>query len=93
MSTTKNGFYNTMNGARLCRPRRKAANLTNQPYVDPWDNLLYAILIQAAMDSRGAKMDGARYEDGRPAEAVAFLKSDTAAAWWRYLGRRPKHNN
>lgn len=93
MSTTKNGFYNTMNGARLCRPRRKAANLTNQPYVDPWDNLLYAILLQAAMDSRGAKMDGARYEEGRPAEAVAFLKSDTAAEWWRYLGRRPKHND
>lgn len=91
--TTKNGFYNTMNRARHCRPRRKATNLTNQPYVSPWDNLLYAILLQAATDSRGAKMDGAHYADGRPAEAVAFLKSDTAAEWWRYLGRRPKHND
>lgn len=86
-------FYNTMNEARLCRPRRKVVNMMNQPYVDPWDNLLYAILLQAAMDSRGAKMDGARYKDGLPAEALAFLKSDTAAEWWRYLGRRPKHND
>ena len=90
MSTTKNGFYQEMNGATIARPvkRRRsgcgAKDIKNARFVDPWDNLLYAILLQAAVDSKGDK-----YGVHCQSNAAKFLQSDTARDWWDYLKSRP----
>lgn len=88
MSVTN--FYNEMNNARKARPHRAgtgARDMRTQRYVDPWDCLLYAILLQAVNDSKGDKWG---VECKSP--AIKFLKSDRARAWWDYLKTRPKYD-
>lgn len=86
MSTTKNGFYRDMNGATHARPvkrRRSGYGAKEMKFVDPYDNLLYAILLQAAVDSKGDKY-GVHCRD----DAAKFLQSDTARDWLDYLKTR-----
>ena len=89
MSTTKNGFYAEMNHAHKPRAHRAgtgAKDTRNNRYADPWDNLLYAILLQAAIDSKAPKWGG-----DYTADANKFLQSDTARNWWEYLKKRPTY--
>lgn len=88
---TKNGFYQEVNGATLARPvkrrlvkrRRSGYGAKEMKFVDPYDNLLYAILLQAAVDSQGDKY-GVHCRD----DAAKFLQSDTARDWLDYLKTR-----
>lgn len=89
MSTTKSGFYAEMNRAKKIRPHSAgvgAKDVKNGRYIDPWDNLLYAILLQAAIDSKGDK-----YGVHCQGNAMKFLQSDTARDWWDYLKTRPTY--
>ena len=85
MSITK--FYNDMNTAKPARAKNTGARDTrNNRYKSPWDNLLYAILLQAAVDSKGDKW-GIHCQSN----AMAFLQSETARDWWDYLKNRPTY--
>lgn len=90
MYKTKSGFYNEFSRATKAsaHSRTVGAHTTRVTrYKDPYDNLLYAILIQAAIDSKGA-----RWGCNKITESMKFLKSETALNWWRYLGKRPKND-
>ena len=94
MKLTKSGFYHDLTHARKPdttqkRPHRKgtgAKDARTSRYLDPWDNLLYAILLQAAIDSKGDKW-GVHCQGS----AMKFLQSDTARDWWDYLKTRPTY--
>ena len=87
MSVTKNGFWNELNHAHKIRRRNTGQkDVKNARYLSPWDNLLYAILLQAAIDSKGDKW-GVHCQG----EAMKFLQSDTARDWWEYLKTRPTY--
>lgn len=76
-----------MNTAKPARAKTTGARDTrNNRYKSPWDNLLYAILLQAAVDSKGDKW-GVHCQ----APATKFLQSETAREWWDYLKTRPKY--
>lgn len=89
--TTKNGFYlvlknsKKVHGGRLRTPTAQRDVKTNR-FKDPFDNLLYAILLQAATDSKGDKW-GVHCK----ADADRFLQSETARDWWEYLKTRPMY--
>ena len=80
-------FYNPMNTAR------KARAVTSRPsraklmrYKDPFDNLIYAILLQAAVD-----LDHDTYKEyNRRSDAKNFLNSEYAYEMWEYLKTRPR---
>ena len=55
--------------------------MINEKYINPYDNLLYAILIQAAKDSKCYYMHD---------ESTRFLKT-TGKNIYNYLRNRPKH--
>ena len=80
-------FYNNIDDAKIVRMEHNGnKGVTAQRYADPYDNLLYAILLQAALDARGDDMNDPR------GEALKFLQGETAREWWRYLGTRPTTN-
>ena len=74
------------------RINRSAARHFRKPnvwgtYKEPLDNLIYAILIQAASDANGYIDTSNRYHNGD--EAVEFL--DTVGCdWFGYLMTRPR---
>lgn len=89
MPVTINGFYESLNRSGIARPRRKnagAKDARTTRFIDPYDNLLYAILLQAAIDSKGDKW-GVHCQG----DAMKFLQSETARDWWEYLNTRPKY--
>lgn len=87
MSITK--FYNTMNTARKARAVPKSTDVsraTLMKYKDPFDNLIYAILLQAAVD-----LDHDTYKEyNRRSDAKKFLNSEYAYEMWEYLKTRPR---
>lgn len=87
MSVTK--FYNTMNTAhKACAvPKSTDANRAKlMRYKDPFDNLIYAILLQAAVD-----LDHDTYkEPHRRGDAKEFLNSEYAYEMYEYLKTRPR---
>lgn len=85
MSVTK--FYNTMNTARKVRAATGETNRAKlMRYKDPFDNLIYAILLQAAVD-----LDHDTYKEyNRRSDAKEFLNSEYAYEMWEYLKTRPR---
>ena len=85
MSVTK--FYNTMNTARKARAATSEVNRAKlMRYKDPFDNLIYAILLQAAVD-----LDHDTYKEyDRRSDAKKFLNSEYAYEMYEYLKTRPR---
>lgn len=88
MSVTK--FYETVNKARKARAYPARVDSNNRAklmrYKDPFDNLIYAILLQAAVD-----LDHDTYKEyNRRSDAKEFLNSEYAHEMWEYLKTRPR---
>ena len=56
-------------------------NMINEKFIYPYDNLLYAILLQAAKDSR---------KPWHEKECKRFLETDGKSIY-NYLSKRPQH--
>lgn len=74
------------------RINRSAARHIRKPnvwgtYTTPLDNLMHAILIQAASDANGYQDDCKRYNNGD--EAAEFLDT-VGREWFGYLLTRPR---
>lgn len=71
---------------------RSAARHIRKPnvwgtYTTPLDNLMHAILIQAASDANGYLDESKRYNNGN--EAAEFLDT-VGREWFEYLLTRPR---
>lgn len=63
--------------------RKTSPTTITDRYINPYDNLLYAILIQAVRDSKSYYMQD---------ECMRFLRT-TGKQIYEYLRNRPKHTN
>lgn len=77
----------SINNAKLFRSRVKKPDCWDK-YINPINNLLYAILLQAALDAGGYYQDG--YHNGD--DAVKFLEQ-YGEQYFNYLLVKERKNN